>query len=187
MNPNQVVEIAEKKFAEAVSHFEDELKKLRTGRANPAMLDGVSVEAYGSNMPLIQVATISVPEPQLLQITPFDPSNLQAICLAIRDSKGLGLNPVDDGRLIRVQIPALNEERRKEITRQLGLKAEECMIRLRNVRHETREEIEKLKKTKEIGEDDFARFEKQLDQNVQKHKARIEDITHKKETEIMTV
>lgn len=175
------------KAKEALSHLEDELKKIRTGRANPAMLDGVMVEAYGQPTPLIQVATISAPEAQLLQLSPFDPNNLQAISQAIRDNQGLGLNPTDDGRVIRIPIPPLNEERRRELAKQLGGKAEETMIRLRNIRHEAREAAEAQKKAKEISEDDVTRFEKQLDELMAEYKTKIEQATKAKETEIMTV
>ncbi len=175
------------KAQEALAHYQDELKKIRTGRANPAMLDGVTVEAYGQQMPLIQVATVSAPEATLLQLTPFDPNNLQAISQAIRDNQSLGLNPTDDGRIIRVPIPPLTEERRREIAKQLSGKAEETMIRLRNVRHEAREAADKAKKDKEMSEDDFNRFEKQLDELMNDYKTKVEQATKAKETEIMTV
>src|SRR5436305_490050 len=120
MNPSQITDEVEKKFAQAVEHFKAELNKLRTGRAHPSMLDGVMVEAYGAPMPLNQVATVVAPESQLLQITPFDPNNLQAIANAIRNNPSLGMNPSDDGRVVRVPIPALNEERRRELAKQIG-------------------------------------------------------------------
>ena len=186
MNPTDISAVTDKAKA-ALTHFEDELKKIRTGRANPSMLDGVMVEAYGTPTPLNQVATVSAPEATLLQLSPFDPNNLQAIAQAIRDNQGLGLNPTDDGRLIRVPIPPLNEERRREIAKQLSVKAEETMIRLRNVRHEAREEAEKQKKAKEMSEDDFTRFDKQLDELMADYKTKIEALTKAKETEIMTV
>lgn len=186
MNPSDISAVTEKAKA-ALSHFEDELKKIRTGRANPAMLDGVMVEAYGTPMPLNQVATVSAPEAQLLQLTPFDPNNLQAIAQAIRDNQALGMNPTDDGRVIRVPIPPLNEERRREIAKQLSTKAEETMIRLRNVRHEAREEAEGQKKAKQMSEDDFTRFDKQLDELMADYKTKIESLSKAKETEIMTV
>lgn len=186
MNPSDISVVTDK-CKTVVSHFEDELKKIRTARANPAMLDGVMVEAYGSPTPLIQVATISAPEAQLLQLTPFDPNTLQAIAQAIRDNQGLGLNPTDDGRVIRIPIPPLNEERRREIAKQLSAKAEESMIRLRNVRHEAREDAEKQKKAKEMSQDDFNRFEKQVDELMADYKAKIEALAKTKETEIMTV
>src|SRR3954469_15382162 len=120
MDPNQVITDANTKFRQAAQHFQDNLKSLRTGRASASILDGVMVEAYGTPMPLNQVATISAPEAQLLQITPFDPNNLQAISTAIRNNQSLGMNPSDDGRIVRVPVPPLNEERRREFVKQLG-------------------------------------------------------------------
>src|SRR5689334_6538123 len=125
MNPNDIVTTAKTKFEAAANHFQDELKKLRTGRAHAGMLDGLMVEAYGTPMPLNQVGNVSAPEAQLLQITPFDPNNIEAISAAIRDNPSLGLNPSDDGRVIRIPIPALTEERRREITKQVSAKLED--------------------------------------------------------------
>src|SRR4051794_34630122 len=118
MNPQQIVTDAQNKLNQNLERFHDGLKTLRTGRANAGMLDSVTVEAYGTPMPLIQVATITVPESQLIQITPFDPNNLAAISTAIRNNPSLGLNPADDGRVVRVPIPPLNEERRRELAKQ---------------------------------------------------------------------
>ena len=103
----------ELKMQAAIEHFEHELAKIRTGRAHPGMLDGIKVVAYGTEMPLNQVANITAPEAQLLQITPFDPSNIQAIAASIRNDQGLGLNPSDDGRVVRVPVPPLTEDRRR--------------------------------------------------------------------------
>src|SRR5687767_14071243 len=125
MNPDQIVNDAKTKFQNAAVHFGEDLKKVRTGRAHSSMLDGVMVQAYGAAMPLIQVATISAPEPQLLQITPFDPGNIQAISAAIRDNQSLGLNPMDDGRVVRVPIPPLTEDRRREYVKLVGGKLED--------------------------------------------------------------
>src|SRR5689334_5120586 len=141
MNPNQVVNDATSKFQSAVTHFDEELKKVRTGRANAAMLDGVMVKAYGTEMPLIQVGNVTAPEAQLLQITPFDPGNIQAIASAIRDNPSLGLNPSDDGRVVRVPIPALTEERRREYVKVLNGKVEDCMIALRGVRRDAMDAV----------------------------------------------
>jgi ribosome recycling factor len=187
MNPNQLVEQAKTKLNQAISRFQDELKKLRTGRAHPSMLDGVMVEAYGTSMPLIQVGSITVPEPQLLQITPFDPANLQAISAAIRDNQGLGLNPMDDGRVVRIQIPPLNEERRRDFVKILGGKVEDCMVSLRNIRHDALREIDQAKKDKDIGEDERARVEKQIDEAMNQAKTEVESSAKAKESEIMTV
>jgi ribosome recycling factor len=103
--------VYEDKMVAALGHFEDELKKIRTGRAHPSMLDGIFVEVYGTQLPLNQTATITAPEPQLIQVTPFDPTNVEAIVGAIRGNQSLGFNPSDDGRIVRVPIPQLTEER----------------------------------------------------------------------------
>lgn len=171
----------------SVSYFEDELKKIRTGRAHPGMLDGIKAEAYGQEMPLIQLATISAPEPQLLQITPFDPNNLQAITAALRENQTLGLNPMDDGHVIRIPIPPLTEERRRQIAKQLGEKVEDCMISIRGVRHDALKDLEQAKKDKEISEDDFKRTVKQIDDIMAKTKNDVDAKAKAKETEILTV
>ena len=187
MGPQQEVEQAKSKLQLALSHFQDELKKLRTGRASSSMLDSVMVTAYGVPTPLNQVANITAPEAQLLQITPFDPSNLQAIASAIRDNQSLGLNPSDDGRVVRVPIPALTEDRRKEISKQVGSKLEECMIASRNIRHDAIDAIDKAKKDKEIGEDDAKRLTSAIDLAVNNAKTTAESYAKAKEQEIMTV
>lgn len=151
------------------------------------MLDGVVVEAYGTEMPLIQIATVTVPEAQLIQITPFDPSNLQAIATAIRNNPSLGLNPADDGHVVRVPIPPLNEERRRELAKQVGQKQEDCMIGLRNIRHEAKDAIDKAKKAKEIGEDEAKRLSNQIEEAMNKARGEVESIGKAKEAEIMTV
>ncbi len=187
MNPSHNIDQADKNFKSAVAHFQEELKKLRTGRAFPGMLDGVMVTAYGTNMPLIQVGSISVPEPQLLQITPFDPSNIQAISSAIRDNQSLGLNPMDDGRVVRVPVPPLTEERRREYVKVLGGKVEDCMVRMRQARHDAMRELDDAKKNKNIGEDEHTRVSKQIDELMSKHKTEVESLAKTKENEIMTV
>lgn len=187
MSPDQLVSQAKTKFQNAVAHFHEELKKVRTGRAHPGMLDGVVVEAYGTPMPLIQVATVSAPEAQLLQISPFDPSNLQAISTAIRNNPSLGMNPSDDGRVVRVPIPPLNEERRREYVKVVGGKVEDTMVQLRNARHDAIKEIDQAKKDKDIGEDDAKRLEKQIDDAMNQAKNEVESASRAKEQEIMTV
>jgi ribosome recycling factor len=187
MDPNQAVKDADNKFTQAVQHFQDNLKSLRTGRANASLLDGVMVDAYGSPTPIIQVATVTAPEAQLLQITPFDPNNLQAIVTAIRNNQALGLNPTDDGRIVRVQIPALTEERRRDLAKQVGTKQEDCMVTLRNIRHDAIDAIGRFKKDKSIGEDDAKRLEKQVDEAMNKAKADAEVAAKTKEQEIMSL
>lgn len=171
MSPNQAVDDARKKFDLAVDRFQENLKSLRTGRANPAMLDGVMVEAYGTTMPLNQVATVTAPEAQLLQISPFDPNNIQAISAAIRNNQQLGLNPSDDGRVVRLPVPPLTEERRRELAKQVGQKHEECMVALRNVRHEALDITDRAKKNKELSEDDAKRQQAQIEEAMTRARA----------------
>lgn len=175
------------KFKQAVEHFGEELKKVRTGRAHASMLDGVKVTAYGTEMPLNQVANVTAPEAQMIQITPFDPGNLQAIASAIRDNPTLGLNPMDDGRVVRVPIPPLTEERRREYVKVLGGKVEDTMVSMRGTRHSAMEAIDKAKKDKEIGEDDAKRLQKQVDDFMAKYKSEVDTAAKAKEIEIMTI
>lgn len=187
MDTDQILNSTKEKFQRAFEHFEGELKKLRTGRAHPSMLDGITAEAYGTSMPLNQLATITAPESQLLQISPFDPNNLEAIANAIRENQALGFNPTDDGHIIRIPIPPLTEERRKEIAKQLGTKSEEAMISMRNTRHEALKEAETAKKDKQLSEDDYSRLQKQVDDLVQEFKQKIENTAKDKEAEILTI
>lgn len=177
----------EEKMKQAVAHFAEELKKVRTGRASAAMLDGVMVTAYGTQMPLNQVANVTAPEAQLIQITPFDPGNIQAIASAIRDNPTLGLNPSDDGRLVRVPIPALNEERRREYVKNVNGKVEDAMVALRSIRHDAMDAVAAAKKDKQVGEDDAKRLEKQVDEAMARAKGEIDSAAKAKETEIMTI
>lgn len=175
------------RFAAAVAHFEESLKKVRTGRAHPSMLDSVSIEAYGQRMPLNQVANVMAPEPQMLTITPFDPSNIQAISAAIRLDQALGLNPSDDGRIVRVPIPPLTEERRKQIVKQTSEKVEEARIALRNVRQDALKDAKRLKDAKEISEDDQKRIEKAIDDSMASFNSKVDTAFKDKEKEILTV
>jgi ribosome recycling factor len=187
MNPNEALDDAKKKFAAAVERFNEQLKGLRTGRASASMLDGVVAEAYGTPMPLIQLATVTAPEAQLIQITPFDPANLQAISTAIRNNPSLGLNPTDDGRVVRIQIPPLTEDRRREISKQVGTKQEDCMVSLRGARHDAMDAIDAAKKDKQIGEDEADRIKKQVDEAMNSTKSQVEAAAKAKEQEIMSL
>ncbi|HSE29879.1 MAG TPA: ribosome recycling factor [Candidatus Saccharimonadales bacterium] len=177
----------EERLQLALLHFEDEIKKIRTGRANPGMLDGIMVEAYGAKMPLIQVATITVPEPQLLQISPFDMANLQAVVKAIRDDQSLGFNPSDDGRVVRVNVPPLTTERRQQIVKQLGEKVEDCRVAMRNVRHDALKDAKAQKDAKAMSEDDVKRAEKSLDAAMASAQTKLDTLAKAKEQEIMTI
>lgn len=175
------------KMKAAVEHLQDELKKVRTGRAHPSVLDCISVEAYGQMVPLKQVANVTAPEAQLLQITPFDPTNMQAIAAAIRNDQSLGLNPSDDGHIIRVPMPPLTEERRRQIAKSLSDTVEETRVALRNIRHDALKEAKRAKDAKEATEDDYKRTENQLNELINDFQKEIEDAQKAKEEEIMTV
>jgi len=187
MNPSQLVDNVKKEFEKAFEHFQEECKKLRTGRAHPSMIESVMAEAYGVMTPLIQLATITTPEPMQLQISPFDPSNVAKIADAIRNAHDLGFNPTDDGRVVRIQIPALTTERRSSVVKQLNEKKEDCFVSMRQARHDVMDKLKKLKQDKEISEDDLSRNEKLTDEAMNKSKVEIEAFAKSKEAEIMTV
>lgn len=177
----------EVKMNSALEHFEDEMKKVRTGRAHPSMLDSIQVEVYGTKLPLNQVANITVPEPQQLLVTPFDPSNITAITTAIRDDQGLGFNPSDDGRVVRVPVPALTEERRKQLVKQTSEKVEETRIALRNVRQDALKDAKAKKQAKELSEDDEKRVEKEIDKLVSDAQVKLDELFKSKEKDILTI
>lgn len=177
----------DQKFDAVVAHFADEAKKVRTGRAHPDMLSGVRVEVYGTKMPLNQVASITAPEATQIVVTPFDPANLHAISNAISSDPNLGFNPSDDGRNVRVPIPPLTEERRREIVKGLNAKVEEARVALRSVRDEARKAAKVAKAGKQITEDDQERIEKGIDDSVAQANEKIAAIAKEKEQEIMTI
>ncbi|MBI4033507.1 ribosome recycling factor [Candidatus Saccharibacteria bacterium] len=187
MNPSQLITDTKAKLGQATEHFKDELKKLRTGRAHPSMVDGLMVEVYGQPMPLKGVASITVPEPQQLQINPFDPGNLQAVAEAIRNDKSLGLTPVDDGRVVRVNLPPMTTENRQDMVKVLHQKLEESLISARNARHEALRAGEQSEKDKQISRDELERFKKQVDELLAKQKDEVEQLAKAKEQEILTV
>lgn len=176
----------EVRMQSALEHFETELTKVRTGRAHPDMLSSIVVEAYGVPTPLNQVANITTPEAQLLQISPFDPSNVKAIADAIRTSN-LGFNPSDDGRIVRVPIPALTEERRREMVKMLGEKVEDCRIAMRTIRQDAFKDAKKMKDAKELSEDDVKMIEKGIDDDMKDYQAKIDEVFRAKEQEVMTL
>lgn len=187
MTPNQLVDQFKGESDKAFAHFKDEAMKLRTGRAHPSMVEAVMAVAYGVPTPLIQLATITTPEPQQIQISPFDPSNVKSIADAIRNEQSLGFNPSDDGRVIRITIPALTTERRVSIVKQLGEKKEDCFVSQRQARHDAMDKLKKLKNDKTISEDDQSRSEKQIDELMNKFKVDVETFAKAKEQETMTV
>ncbi len=171
-----------KKMEAVIERFKNEMKKVRTGRAHPDMLSGVKVEVYGQFMPLNQAANITAADATLLVITPFDPANIQAIAAAIRADQSLGLNPADDGRVIRVPIPALTEERRKEIVKNASAKVEEAKVAIRNIREDARKAV---KNATEMSEDVKKRAEKDIDEITKEFSDKVEAEFKAKSEEIM--
>ncbi|HUD06993.1 MAG TPA: ribosome recycling factor [Candidatus Saccharimonadales bacterium] len=185
--PDELVNQIKPKLEASLSHFREDLSKLRTGRAHSSMLDKVMVSAYGTSMPLKQLANVSAPEPQLLQIRPFDATNIQAISSAIRDDQNLGLNPVDDGMVVRINIPPLTSERRSEIVKQLSGLVEECLISMRGYRHDCLKEAESYKKDKKITQDDYTSVQKLVDELMNNYKNQVEGLAKTKEAELMKI
>src|SRR5687768_2446330 len=175
---------ANKKMNAAIEHARHELAGVRTGRASVTILDGVQVEAYGSRMPLNQVAGLSVPEPSLIVAQPFDPSQLAAIEKAIRASD-LGLNPSNDGKVVRIPIPALTEERRKELSRHVHKMSEEGRNHVRLVRRDANERLKKLLKDHKISEDDERKGLDEVQKITDNHVKTIDDLQKKKDQELL--
>ena len=167
----------------AIARFHDEMKKVRTGRAHPDMLSNIKVEVYGQFMPLNQVANVVAVDATLLQITPFDPSNIQSIASSIRNDAALGLNPSDDGRVVRVPVPPLTEERRKEIVKNASSKVEDAKVAIRNVREDARKEL----KSAELPEDVSKRAEKDIDELTKTFTEKIDLAFKEKSAELMTI
>lgn len=168
----------------AVEALKHDLAGLRTGRASTALLDPINVEVYGAQMPLNQVATVSVPEARLLTVQVWDRSNIQPVEKAIR-SAGLGLNPVTDGQLIRLPIPDLTEERRKELAKLVGQYAEKARIAVRNVRRDGMDQVKQDEKKHEIGEDERKRLETEVQKLTDDTIKEIDELAHHKEKEIL--
>lgn len=180
------VEDAKKRMEEALDAIRREFATVRTGKASPALLDTVRVDAYGSKMPLNQVATVSTPDASLIVVQPFDKNLLEDIERAIM-SADLGLNPANDGNIIRVPIPPLNEERRKEYVKVLHKMAEEGRISIRHARRIVRDEIHDLVKEHEIGEDEGRRREDALEKLTHDYTDKIDELLKSKEEEVMAI
>ena len=174
------------KMDKSIEAFSKELSSLRTGRANAAMLDLVKVDVYGQQMPINQVASITTPEPRMINIQVWDQNNVPLVDAAIKKSE-LGLNPQIDGQLVRLPIPELNEERRTELKKLIKSMGEKCKISIRNIRRDANEELKKLLKLKEISEDDEKSFEKNIQTITDNHIKIVDDKVSAKEKEIMTI
>ena len=177
---------AKKKMQAAVDHLNAELKSIRTGRANPAIVDPIMVEVYGTQMRLKDLAAISAPEPRQLLITPFDASNTPSIGQAI-EKANLGLQPIIDANAVRLNVPPMDENVRKEMVKQCNKKKEEGKVSVRNIRRDSKEVLKKMKSSGELSEDDVKRFEKELQDLTDQFCKDIDERVLEKEKEVMTV
>jgi ribosome recycling factor len=177
---------AEDKMDKAVAVAKDDFTGIRTGRVTPAMFNKITAEYYGTQTPINQLASFQLPEPRMVIVQPYDASSLTAIERAIRDSD-LGVNPGNDGKIIRVVFPELSEERRKEFIKVAGHKAEDARISIRNIRRHAKDALDKLAKNGEAGEDEVHRAEKELDDVTHRHVAKIDELLEHKKAELLEV
>ncbi len=183
----QSLDTATEKMDKAVTATKEEFASIRSGRANPAMFSKVMVDYYGSPTPLEQLASMQNPEARTIVITPYDKSVLGEIEKTLRDMPNLGANPTNDGNLIRVSMPELTEERRKEYVKLARDKAEAGRVSIRNIRRHAKDELEQLKKDGEAGDDDIQRAEKELESITKKHVDQVDDALKNKEAELLEV
>ena len=174
------------KMDKAIDVFSKELSSLRTGRANAAMLDLIKVDVYGQQMPINQVGSITTPEPRIINIQVWDTNNVELVDAAIKKSD-LGLNPQIDGQLIRLPVPELNEERRTELKKIIKSVGEKCKVSIRNIRREANEDLKKLLKSKDMGEDEEKNYEKKVQTITDDHIKSVEEKVSLKEKEIMNI
>jgi ribosome recycling factor len=177
---------AEEKMDRAVEHAKEELGAIRTGRATPAMFSKIMIDYYGSPTPLTQMASIGVPEPRMALIKPYDASQLKAMEKAIRDSD-LGVNPNNEGNQLRILLPPMTEDRRREMIKVARHKGEEGKVAIRNVRRRAKEELDRIVKDGEVGEDQGRRAEKELDDLTHRYVAQVDELIKHKEAELLEV
>ncbi|MEV0152193.1 ribosome recycling factor [Micromonospora sp. NPDC050686] len=177
---------AEEKMERAIEHAKEEFGGIRTGRANAAMFGRIVIDYYGSPTPLPQMASIAVPEPRMVIIKPYDNSQINAMEKAIRDSD-LGVNPNNEGNQLRVLLPQMTEERRREMIKVARQKGEEAKVAVRNIRRKAKEELDRLVKDGEVGEDDGRRAERELDELTQRYVAHVDELIKHKESELLEV
>ena len=184
--PPEIIADCKDKMAKAVEHLRDEFSRVRTGRATPALVEKLRVDYYGSEVPLQQLAGFSVPEPRLLVIQPYDKGAMAAIEKAIQQSD-LGINPSNDGVVVRLVFPALTEERRKEMVKVVKHQAEEGRVSVRNIRRHARQELEALEKAGELSRDELERIEKDLEKATHEVVAEVDQLLAHKEHELLEV
>ncbi|MFV0452595.1 MAG: ribosome recycling factor [Propioniciclava sp.] len=183
---SDILKQAEHKMKATIEHAQEDFGSIRTGRAHPAMFNSLLADYYGAPTPLQQLATFQVPEARVVLIAPFDPAAMDGIEKAIRDSD-LGVNPANDGKVIRIVMPQLTEERRKEYIKVARSKAEDARVAVRSNRRHAIDAVKKLEKDKEIGEDDAVRADKQLDAMTKKYEEQVNDLLKAKEAELLEV
>ena len=183
---HDIIKNAEPLFDTAIEHFVEETAKVRTGRATPALVDHLLVDYYNTRQPLRQIASVTAPEARLIVVAPWDKGSLVMIEAAIREAD-LGLNPSNDGSVIRLSLPPLTEERRRDLVKSLGRLAEEARIAVRTIREDAWKEMVEAEKSGGVSEDDKFRGKEELQKVVEKYNARIEEIRKKKEGEILTI
>ena len=177
---------AEEKMEKAVTVAKDDLGSIRTGRANPGMFNRIGIDYYGAFTPITHLASINVPEARLVVVKPYEASQLGAIETAIRNSD-LGVNPSNDGNLIRISVPQLTEERRRELVKQAKSKGEDAKVSVRNVRRKAMDELSRIQKDGEAGEDEVGRAEKELDKTTARYVAQVDELVKHKEAELLEV
>ena len=182
----ELIQDAVRRMDHTVEHTHHEFNGVRTGRASAALLDRIQIDYYGTPTPLKQLATINVPEPRMLTIQPFDPQSVRQIEKAIQESD-LGLTPSNDGKLIRLPIPQLTEERRKELVKVVRQRAEEGRVAIRNVRRDAMKHLEELVRNGDVGDDEERRAEDRVQKLTDEHVHKIDDLLKRKEAEIMEV
>jgi ribosome recycling factor len=177
---------AEEKMEKAVSVARDDLAAIRTGRANPGMFNRINIDYYGAMTPITQLSSVNVPEARMVVIKPYEATMLRQIEDAIRNSD-LGVNPSNDGNIIRISIPQLTEERRRDLVKQAKSKGEDAKVSVRNIRRKAMEELARIKKDGEAGEDEVGRAEKELDKSTSTYTSQIDDLVKHKEGELLEV
>lgn len=182
----EILSDAAEQFRGAIAHFEGEAAKIQTGRAHPSLVEDLLVEYYGARTPLKQIASITVPEARVIAIAPWDQASVASVVEAIRASD-LGLNPADDGHVIRLNLPMLTEDRRRELVKVLNARAEDARVSIRTIREDAWKDIQDIEKQGLVGEDDKFRGKEDLQKEVDLWNAKLESVRKKKEEEILTV
>jgi ribosome recycling factor len=182
-----IVKSADPRMDKAIEHFEDDIRSLRTGRAQTSQVENLMVEQYGQMMPLKTIATITTPDAQTIAISPWDKNLVAPIEKMIRENQALGFNPMSDGNVVRMNVPSMTEERRRDIVKELGQKAEAANIALRNIRHDVLGEVKRLEKDGQATQDDMKFAEQELNKKIDTYKKRIDELARAKEAELMTV